>query len=228
MDKPLYFIDLDGTIEDSRRDMTESVIRLRKRFNLPSLDATFIFSSVNKGMEALYLACFPEVFKENRPDTFVSLNQPETLAKLAEYYETDYADHIVDNTTMYKNMPRTLDFLAQTGTLVCFTNKPEWLSDLLLKKLEIRSFFSLIMGGDSCSEMKPSALPMQLAAEKLGYSRSTKSIMIGDSAGDMKAAKNFGAVSIWAAWGYSIEPPNDPRPDHIAREPGEIRTLLLS
>ncbi|WDT80842.1 MAG: hypothetical protein MPW14_03405 [Candidatus Manganitrophus sp.] len=53
-------LDLDGTLEDSRRDMISVVHRLREALGLPRRTDDAILPWVNKGMEQLYRACFDD------------------------------------------------------------------------------------------------------------------------------------------------------------------------
>ena len=226
----LVFIDLDGTLEDSRDDMAHSVNRVRSYFELPPHSHDFNRQNVNRGMEQLYRTCFAELFSSDEPSHVVTDLPPkdtDVLARIQQAYEQDYARHIVDSTRLYAGMDAALRRIAEHHTLVCFTNKPEALSRLLLEKLAVGDCFSDVMGGDSCSESKPSALPMRIAAERLGYdSERDSACMIGDTVGDMRAGRSFGATTIWCAWGYLDAPPGEPKPDWQATQPADIPDLL--
>jgi phosphoglycolate phosphatase len=60
----LVFFDLDGTLEDSRQDMALSVNRVREELKLPALDLEQARGLVNRGMDALTNAAFPELIRE--------------------------------------------------------------------------------------------------------------------------------------------------------------------
>ena len=53
-------LDLDGTLEDSRSDMTAAVHRVRAGLGLPSRSDEAILPWVKKGMDPLYRACFDD------------------------------------------------------------------------------------------------------------------------------------------------------------------------
>ncbi|MCB1309214.1 MAG: HAD-IA family hydrolase [Leptospiraceae bacterium] len=226
----LVFIDLDGTLEDSRDDMAHSVNRVRNSFQLPPHSHDFNRQNVNRGMEQLYRSCFAELFSSDAhvQSALEDASQDaDTLMRIQRAYEQDYARHIIDSTRLYTGMDAALRRIAQHHTLVCFTNKPEALSRLLLEKLAIGDCFSDVMGGDSCSESKPSALPMRIAAERLRFdSKRDSACMIGDTVGDMRAGRSFGATTIWCAWGYLDAPPGEPKPDWQATQPADIPDLL--
>ena len=217
----LVFIDLDGTIEDSRADMADAVFQVRYKLDLPELPLSVIDPHLNRGMEHLYRNCFPELFENAEGN-----EQRAALERVKQAYEAHYGAHIADRTRMYAGVPEMLAGLAGRARLVCFTNKPEALSRLLLEALGVSQHFAMIMGGDSCPESKPSTLPMKIARERLYEAGATvPTIMIGDSAGDMRAARDFGARAIWAAWGYAKAAP-DPAPDAVAGSPSQVLGLL--
>ena len=118
-------LDLDGTLEDSRTDMVSSVQRIRARLGLPERSAEGFLDHVNRGMPHLYRHCFAEHLEG---DDGSRLGALETL------YTADYAAHIVDTTRLYDGMEAALATLADLGRLALVTNKPEALSDQLLRR----------------------------------------------------------------------------------------------
>lgn len=81
------------------------------------------------------------------------------------------------------------------------TNKNEILAVELLKQLGIADYFSLILGGDSLAEKKPSPLPLKHCAEVLGVDIANM-MMVGDSRNDITAAKAAGCFSVGVTFGY--------------------------
>lgn len=211
--KYLIIFDLDGTIEDSRLDMSYSVNRIRKIYNLPELPIEAIKSLVNKGMDYLYKNCFPELIVNN-----------EIPEGLKFKYETDYAQHIVDYTVIYPTIDNVIFELSKNHDLILYTNKPESLSKLLLDKLGLLQYFIKIIGGDSYSETKPSPEPILKTIKELNL-KSDDIYVIGDSELDIKTARNLNAKSIWCKWGYSTKTP-DLAPDFIAKEPLDILKIM--
>jgi phosphoglycolate phosphatase len=211
--KNLIIFDLDGTIEDSRMDMSLSVNRIRKLYNLPELPLEVVQSLVNKGMDFLYRNCFPELIQNN----YI----PEDLKFK---YEMDYSEHIIDYTRLYEGMDNVIQQLSQKNDLILYTNKPEKLSKLLLEKLQLLNYFISIIGGDSYPESKPSEKPIISTIDKLKLN--PKEIyVIGDTEADILTAKNLKAKSIWCKWGYTKKTPDIP-PDYIAVKPLDILEII--
>lgn len=218
-----FFTDLDGTLEDSRADMTAAALRVRKAFGLSERDASAITPNVNRGMRDLYLSCFDD-FLAKQTQEGKTLEAALETVRVA--YEADYLAHIADTTQLYPGMAETLQALAARGKVIVITNKPEHLSRALLKALGVSGCIADVMGGDSCAETKPSALPLRIAAERHGYVASRDlAFMMGDTAADMQCGKAFGAKTIWCAYGYLAAAP-EPTPDFVAKTAGEILDLI--
>ncbi len=212
----IFFIDLDGTIEDSRLDMVAAVEQLRSEWQLPPRPKKELLPFVNRGMTQLYENCFDDAKK--------------ALSDIAQAYEATYAAGIRDQTKMYEGMEQALEKMSELGKIVLVTNKPEKLSQLLLKSLKIDKYFSVVMGGDSCAKCKPDPLPLQVAVGRLGLDdqpghKWRSAFMIGDSAGDIAVAEAFGIPSVWCSWGYAVEPGAHP-PSHRVSTPAELVPLL--
>jgi phosphoglycolate phosphatase len=72
-----------------------------------------------------------------------------------------------------------------------------------LEKLDVLDYFQLVVSGDSLPKKKPDPMPLLHSAAHFSVTPS-KSLMIGDSMTDVKAARNaeFGAV-ICVSYGYN-------------------------
>jgi phosphoglycolate phosphatase len=209
----LVIFDLDGTIEDSRIDMSLSVNRVRKLYQLPELPIDAIKSLVNKGMDFLYLNCFPELVQQKIPSDLIFK------------YEMDYGQHIVDHSKIYDGMDHVIKSLSEHHRLFVYTNKPEKLSKLLLDKLGLLSYFSRVIGGDSFKESKPSPEPIQQVIKELRINPE-EILVIGDTEADILTAKNLNAYAIWCKWGYSKNTPTI-TPDYIATQPLDLINIIL-
>jgi phosphoglycolate phosphatase len=217
----LIALDLDGTLEDSRSDMAAAVRRVRARFGLPQRGEEAILPWVNRGMDALYRACFDDYL----------LNDPARLAEVREAYERDYLANLAVTTRLYPGIGPALSDLAGLGSLAVVTNKPERISRRLLDLLGVGGYFTAVVGGDTCAKGKPDPEVLDEAARLCGIEpRGGRSVMIGDSAADIRMGRAFGAATIWCAWGYANEPGESPdliveRPSDL---PGQVRKVLAS
>lgn len=209
-------LDLDGTLEDSREDMVASVGRVRAAFGLPARPGVEFREHVNRGMPHLYRVCFEELLVDS-----------EAHARAQRAYVEDYTAHIADTTRLYDGMEAALEQLSALGSLAIVTNKPEGLSDRLLKALGVRERFAVVIGGDSCAEPKPSPVPLRSAAARIRGPGAAGGplFMIGDSAGDVRCGLAAQATVIWCAWGYK-DSPGELTPHATAGTPGELPGLV--
>lgn len=241
-------LDLDGTLEDSRADMTAAVLRLRARLGLPPRAAEDFRPHVNQGMDHLYARCFDEHLAEDsrhdpahdsRHDPAHDSARDPRLAALAAAYTEDYGAHIADETRLYPGIADALAKLADRWPLALVTNKPEALSAALLRALHIDHHFTAIIGGDTLPVAKPHPATLAEAIRRAARTQHAHSahasapqphppaIMIGDSAGDIRCARDHGVPVIWCAWGYATTPGDHP-PDAIAATPADLPALVAS
>lgn len=214
-----FFFDLDGTLEDSSEDMINAVHAVRTMLNLSKKDSNEVKQYINKGMHELYLNCFSDFIIEG--ENYLSLYEA-----VKNKYEAYYLENICIKTKLYDGILEVLKTLSEQNRIFVVTNKPEKHSRELIARLGIGNYITDVVGGDSCAEMKPSPLPLQYIAEKYQFDFSVnRAFMIGDSAGDIKCGKSFGAVTIWCSWGYNASPSSEV-PNLIANIPKDILSLV--
>lgn len=195
--------------------MALAVNRIRSKHKLPELSLEKARGLVNRGMNPLVEAAFPEI-----------IMGADDVAQLRKEYEADYLEHVVDHTVLYPGIADMLRELSSKLSIVIYTNKPEAISRELLKRLDVLQYVQAIIGGDSFLESKPSPGPMRIIAERLKLEEET-AVMCGDTAADMQAARNYGADAIWCAWGYIANPP-EPAADLVATRPDQIVAFIAS
>lgn len=211
----LIGLDLDGTLEDSRADMTAAVRRVRAALGLPPRGDETIRPWVTRGMEQLYRACFDDFLQTDDSD----------LAVVRARYESDYIENVAHDTRLYPGMADALAQLADRGRLAVITNKPERISRRLLDVLGVGERFTAVIGGDTCAKSKPDPLVLWEAGRRCGFNAAHgRAVMIGDSAADIQVGRAFGAVTIWCAWGYVDQPGVEP--DLVAHHPTELPDLV--
>jgi phosphoglycolate phosphatase len=62
--------------------------------------------------------------------------------------------------------------------------------------------FALVLGGDATPRKKPDPMPLLLACETLGVA-TARTLMVGDSSNDAKAAKAAGCPVLLVTYGYN-------------------------
>lgn len=213
-----FFFDLDGTLEDSRLDMVAAAQHVRSQLNLAARTYEQLVPHVNRGMRELYINCFNDYCLKSD-----SVVDEDKLSEVESLYVKRYGSQIAVHTRLYSGIHDVLTQIKPNGRIAVITNKPEALSVRLLEALNVSHLVDLVVGGDTCSEAKPSALPLKHALVTLGgHAERDVVFMVGDSQGDALAGERAGVHSVWCAWGYQSSAPTQPAPKHIAITPQDL------
>ena len=186
--------DLDGTLVDSIADLAASANAMRQALGLPPLDAERIKGHVGDGVASLVHRALTND-KDGQADEAL---WAQGFTLFIQHYRANLTTH----TRMYPGVAESLNLLRSLELpLVVITNKSHRLAAPLLAELGIDSAFSMILGGDSLPEKKPSALPLLHAAAVLNV-KPQEMIMVGDSENDILCANKAGALAVAVSYGY--------------------------
>lgn len=189
-----FAFDLDGTLIDSIPDLSGSANAMREEFGMAPLPKETLLSFVGDGIGALVHRALTDSHEGKADDAL--------WQKGYTFFMHYYSEHVTDNTTIYPGVEEGLGLLRNAGyPLVIITNKIEFLATKALKNLKLLDYFSLVIGGDTLTEKKPSAMPLKHCAEVLNVD--VKEIaMVGDSKNDFLSAQNAETFSIGMSYGY--------------------------
>jgi len=180
--------DLDGTLTDTRADLTLAVNLTRADYNLAPVACDFVVANVGDGVKALIEGVFEPL--------------PESYEQVLKRYQAHYAAHFLDNTTLYPGVECTLRTLQAEGWhLGVVTNKPALFATPILEGLGVAHFFGAVIGGGDCEKMKPDPAPLQLAAERMGVVLEGSDWMIGDHVTDLESGRRAGLQTCFCAFG---------------------------
>ncbi len=211
---PLLIFDLDGTLIDSALDLQISMNKMLKSYGREQVDLATLKTHIGDGLQKLVNDFFPEY----------QLLSTENLRKVDEFLEI-YENNLTVNTLLY---PGVLSFLENyQGPKALVTNKTIEPTLMIFKHFGLDQLeWVALIGGDSLSEKKPSALPLLHVMSKIEYSGSD-TWMIGDGRPDMKSAAAAGCLKVAVHYGYSK--PEELRaysPDYVLERFSDLETLL--
>ncbi|AXE32993.1 phosphoglycolate phosphatase [Chromobacterium phragmitis] len=187
--------DLDGTLVDSIPDLADAANAMRAHLGLPPLEPERIKSHVGDGIASL-------VHRAITDERHAEADGAQ-WERGYRFFVQHYREHLADLTTVYPGVRDGLSLLrALKLPLVMITNKSERLAVPLAEQLELRDHFSLIIGGDTLPQKKPSALPLLHCCQVLGI-EPNELAMVGDSANDVAAARAAGSAAIAVGYGYA-------------------------
>lgn len=204
----IIVLDLDGTLVDSARDLSDSIGEMLESYGAAPLPMADVLTMVGEGAPLLVRRALERSNIEPPPD--------EAL----ERYVAIYGRRLTNHTRAYEGIAESLALLLRRGPLAVLTNKPLGPSIGMLEALGLRGYFARIIGGDSEYGRKPDPKGL-LALQSLAPG--DQLVMVGDSPADWKTANNAGVPFVWARYGFGAsrfgsEPPNTPHVIDHARE----------
>lgn len=185
-------IDLDGTMVDTLGDFEAVLNETWRELGLRVVERAFIERTIGKGSEHLIRS------------TLAHVGAPASLFEAAwGHYQRNYLQLNGDHATVYPGVVEGLTaFRARGWKLACLTNKPAAFAIPLLEKKGLSGFFQAVFGGDSFARQKPDPLPLFKACEALG-SEPARTLMVGDSSNDARAARAAGCPVVLVSYGYN-------------------------
>ena len=211
--KDFFIFDLDGTLFDSRRDITDSIF----------------FALIKNGIkrypwDQIYLML--KMGSLNLMEAIAYAESPKLLPKIIKIFRDFYSHHLFDHSSLY---PGVKQFLESSKNIkkVIWTIKDKEMAIKILKKYNINDYIDEVVGGDAINiKRKPDPSYINLIMEGLGIAKE-KAIMIGDTLLDIKAAKNLGVKICCVSYGFT--PKNElieAGADYIIDEIGELVNFL--
>ena len=213
----IIVFDLDGTLVDTAPDLIAALNHVLARQGLPPVPLNKARSMIGAGARKLIERGL-EV--EDRQMT------PEEMSHLTDDFVAFYAEHIADESRPFDGLLDALDDLAAQGHLlaVC-TNKLEWLSRLLLDKLEMTSRFAAICGADTFGVSKPDPTILRQTVAKAGGDMA-HAVMVGDAGPDVGVARRAGIPVIGVTFGYTDVPIVELKPDRIITHMSQLTAAI--
>lgn len=210
--RSVLIFDLDGTLVDSKKDLTASVNHVRQQFDLPILTEDEIARFIGNGALMLIRRALGHKATEENVQT--------GLQMFLSYYRA----HMLDCTTLYPGVRETLDRLTDCR-LAVLTNKPVHFSCAMLDGLGIYKHFSAVYGGNSFDQKKPDPVGIyQILSDTKGHRE--KTWMIGDSAVDVLTGRNAGVSTCGVTYGYATETFKDVPPDYLIDNFPDLEALV--
>jgi phosphoglycolate phosphatase len=202
----LIVFDLDGTLVDSRKDLAQATNALVGEYGAAPLDEDAVVHMVGEGAAKLIARAFAAA----------GLGLPPAAA-LPRFLEI-YGGCLLVHTREYPGVPQMLRALSPLARLAVLTNKPRVMSQAILRGLGLGHFFARVVGGDGPAPRKPDPAGLRQLAADFGADAST--LLVGDSAIDLRTARAAGAPVALVRYGFGF--------DDIPRELFDGRELIVN
>lgn len=209
-DIQLLVFDLDGTLIDSKLDLTRSVNAMLEYMQLAPLHEQVVGTYIGHGVRTLVQRALGNQVKDGNVD--------EALAYFLQHYER----HLLDHTVLYPGVREALAELTHRQ-LAVLSNKNTRFSQTILEGLGVAAYFTLIFGGDSFPEKKPDPRGLRALMERTGAT-SGRTMMVGDSDTDIRTGRNASAWTCGVTYGIGRSTLDASMPDLMV---GDLRELPL-
>jgi len=207
----VVIFDMDGTLLDSKEDITSSINYVRKmNHNLPEVSQEYVVEAIN--MEVRNLS---ELFYET--PIYHDIDR--------ELFESHYESECTKNVYLYDGVRELLQELVQRDIKISVaTNAPTQFALRMLEHLEVKNLFDIIIGADMVENSKPSPEMLEYILNHYKFDKNShKAWMVGDNSKDILSANAAGIESIFVTWGFT--PFTSQRV--VAKKPPDVLEIVL-
>ncbi|HEX6466824.1 MAG TPA: HAD hydrolase-like protein [Terriglobales bacterium] len=209
----LLIFDLDGTLIDSRTDLSNSVNAMLRHYGRHELPADVIASYIGDGAPMLVRR---------------ALGDPEDerfVHEALQYFLDYYREHKLDHTYVYDGVLPALRALRSHGNghtraMAVLSNKPVGPTRAIIEGLGMGGFFFRVYGGNSFETKKPDPLGLHTLLKEAKVSRD-EAVIIGDSDVDVLTARNAEIFAIGCSYGLAPHTLEAAPPDVLVDSPAE-------
>lgn len=176
--------DFDGTLMDTQKAIEETWKHIFKEIRNIDVDEETLKSSYGEPLRTSLEKFFPDIPLDEAVKIFKGYqkNMDEEMFKL------------------FDGMEETVKGLQKRDVkMALVTSRGAKSSDRGLSLNGIRDAFEILITADKTTEHKPNPLPVLLALEELGVTKS-EAIMVGDTQFDLIAARRAGVKSVLVSW----------------------------
>ena len=185
-----------------------------RKFGYPTKSTEDIRNLVGKGAGALIgRSIWGQAKKE-----FSKVLDEKIKDEMVKEFVNFYGKNIINESTLINGVKEFLKWCKEQNiSMAVCTNKQEYLSNDLLKKIGIYDFFEYVAGSDTFDYCKPDPRHLTNVIEILDGDKN-KTIMIGDSETDANAAKAAEIPVILLEDGYTEKNTTEIYHNHLIKD----------
>lgn len=206
--------DLDGTLADTLRDLSEAGNHAMAAVGRPTYAIDEYRTLVGQGLDRL-------IHDALGPDHQASFD--DAIAAFHRYY----ADHRYDHCAPYPGVADLLDTLTAHGTkLAVMSNKPDEATVDMVQRVFGRWDFAAVRGHRAGYPVKPNPKAPLEICDQLGITPD-RWAYVGDTDVDMHTGKAAGFFTVGVSWGFrSVDEMQAAGADAIIDHPSELLARL--
>lgn len=208
----VLLFDFDGTLIDSKVDIATAVNLTLGDLGLPLRSVAEIFSFVGDGVKRLLHL---SVGEEN----------PDQYDRALEVFRRHYLENCVQTTRWYPGIYEVLQHYKDRRKVIV-TNKSLEYTLAIVDGLQARDLFQHVEAPRDTTELKPEPVMLERALKVLG-AEPGRTVMIGDSTNDVRAAQAAGIRGCAVGYGYgNREKVTALEPDFYCETPHDLLDLF--
>ncbi len=204
--KELIIFDMDGTLINSGNVISDTINHVRVNIGLEIMPKEILLSNINN----------PDI---NPSDFFYGTNT--FTDEQIELFEKYYDKHCISDIVLYDGILEMLNNISSKYILTVATNASVEFANKMLNHLNIDNYFNFVIGANSVAKAKPHPDMLLKTLSNCGI-LDHKSILVGDSLKDERAAKAANMDSILVNWGFTKH-----YGENIVNNAEELTTKLL-
>lgn len=208
--------DLDGTLVDTAPDLVHALNAVLNAEGCDPLPFKQARATASHGSAFMLKHAFGDMDEAQ-------------LAQRQAIFLDYYANNIAVDSVLFPGIRTHLEHLeANSISWGVVTNKPEHLTNALLRELGLLERACSVIGGDTLDVAKPHPKPLREAASRCGVDPK-HCLYVGDAERDITAGRDAGMLTLLASYGY-IGTEDDIQSwgaDGIIQHPAEIQGWLL-
>lgn len=205
--------DLDGTLTDPGKGITNSVAYSLKKFGIETEDRNELYKFIGPPLYESFMKYYG--FSKEKAETAVS------------YFREYFRDTGIFENEVYDGIENLLNALSSSGRkIILATSKPEEFAKRILVHFGLDKYFDFIAGATMDSSRVRKGDVIAYALSESGCS-ADNAVMIGDKMHDIQGAKEHGLASIGVLFGYgSKEELENAGADFIAETVEDIMKFI--
>lgn len=192
--------DLDGTLVDSAPDLAAAVDQMLAHLGRSPAGLANVRHWVGNGSGVLVRRALARQIDWAPPTAKDDALYSDAMAMFYHAYQQLNGQQAM----VFDGVTDCLVHLKALGCrMAVVTNKPDQFVAPLLQQTGLAHYFDVIVGGDTLAVKKPDPAPLLHAMQQLGGTRGT-TVMVGDSAADVSAARAAGIPCVAVRYGYNF------------------------
>lgn len=186
---PLIVFDLDGTLIDSRRDLTDSTNEMLQSYGDRPLPVDQVAAFVGEGAKRLV------------ERALAAAGRDVPIADALQRFRASYDRRLLVHTRPYDGIAAVIRTASARARLAVLTNKPDQPTRRLLEAFDLAASFTWVIGGDTAFPRKPDPAALRYLMSE-ARTAPAETLFVGDSMIDIETARRADVRICVARYGF--------------------------